>query len=123
MISYIIQRLLELNYITPFYEYAIHYALHKYKSSTHKNHHIEFHNKDVKFEYWLLPIIGLFYYYENHHLMLGTSQYLLVHTITHKYPHLLPRHLKHHHELHHLNPDANFCVSSKLPDYIFGTLI
>jgi len=120
---FIIKTIFELTFITPFYEYFIHYGLHKYKSKTHKNHHIEFFNNDIKFEYWLLPLIGLFYYYENYHLMFGTSQYMFIHTISHKYPHLLPNYLKHHHELHHLNKDSNLCVSSKLPDYLFSTLI
>tara|TARA_R110002020_G_scaffold131362_1_gene293720 strand:- start:3502 stop:3870 length:369 start_codon:yes stop_codon:yes gene_type:complete len=119
---FIIKRLFELRYITPFYEYGIHFLLHKYKSNTHKTHHKEFFNNDIKFEYWLFPLIGLFYYFENYHLTLGISQYLFIHTITHKYPQLLPKHLKHHHELHHLNKKYNFGVSSKLPDYVFGTL-
>lgn len=120
---FIIKRLFELRFITPFYEYFVHLALHDFKSSTHKQHHIDFFNKNILTEYWLLPIIAFFYYIENYHLALGTSQYLLIHTISHKAPHLLPGCLKNHHVLHHRNKNYNYSVSSTWPDYIFGSLL
>lgn len=120
---FIIKRIIELRMITPFYEYFIHQALHSTNSSTHNDHHIEHFNKNIQTEYWLLPFICFFYYIENYHLALGTIQYLLIHTISHKAPYLLPGSLKNHHLLHHRFRDWNLCVSSTFPDYIYGTLL
>jgi hypothetical protein len=118
----VIQRFLELRFITPFYEYTIHYLLHKINNKIHKKHHIEFHQKKVELEIYPIFFILFFYYIENYHLMLGTTQYYVIHSLSHFKPNFLPNSLKYHHELHHLNNSYNFCVSSKIPDLIFGTI-
>tara|TARA_R110002096_G_scaffold387285_2_gene581452 strand:+ start:883 stop:1257 length:375 start_codon:yes stop_codon:yes gene_type:complete len=119
-----IASLFHITITIPLFEYGIHYALHMINNKTHKEHHIENHNKKNKIEKYILWVIPPLLYSELtvlRVLSLGLFQYWLVHTLIHFYPKYLPKMIVNHHITHHNNPNCNYAVSNPYIDIIFRT--
>ena len=103
-------------------EYSIHYIYHKLNISMHKDHHKDYQNNDIDFEYYFIPISMMFYYYQYYALCFGSIRYLLLHTMIHHYPQYLPNSIVKHHISHHSKaPNHNFSVSMPFLDTLFNT--
>ena len=105
----------------PLFEYGIHYILHKIDNKTHKEHHVEYHNNENSIEKHLIWILPQLYYFECYLIMIGLTQYLIIHTLIHFYPNYLPKIIVNHHVVHHSKPNCNYAISNPYIDYLFGT--
>ena len=118
MIIYVV---FSLFVVAPFVEWGIHYVIHEPPPlQYHKNHHLSYFTKKPIYEFWVIPVILLFYYMAWYLTSLGFLKYTLVHNIIHYFPNALPS-LTKHHLIHHENPKVNFAVSAIFPDKILNT--
>ena len=110
------------NISTSVLEYFLHTIYHKLNISMHLEHHKDFQNNKIQFEYYFLPISMMFYYYQYYALCFGSIRYLILHTMIHHYPHYLPSYIVNHHISHHSKyPNSNFSVSLPILDTLFNT--
>jgi sterol desaturase/sphingolipid hydroxylase (fatty acid hydroxylase superfamily) len=123
---YSISVFLYLIFIHPLNEYYAHILLHKYEMRNHKRHHINYHKslKDktkLKIEKWPFVAFIIANLISFDIMSYGFLIYFVNHTIIHLKPHWMPKVSKHH-VIHHKYNDCNYCVSTRWPDYLLGTI-
>jgi sterol desaturase/sphingolipid hydroxylase (fatty acid hydroxylase superfamily) len=117
---------LYLIFINPILEYTAHYLLHKYDMYYHKSHHILYHqslrdNTNLAIETWPFYAFVILNILTLDVMSFSMLIYFVNHTIIHLRPEWMPKISKHHH-IHHKYNNCNYCVSTRWPDYLFGTI-
>ena len=107
--------------VGPISEWAAHLLLHKTNNFIHNNHHENYNNNEVSLEVFPIVISYFAYSYGHNFIVYAYMRYWIIHSLIHFYPEILPR-LSKHHLTHHKYKNYNFAVSSRWPDYVFGTL-
>ena len=103
--------------VWPFFEYTLHYFLHRVHSARHQKHHQLQTTESFLFA---ATTLALFYLSGLLGFVLGWIAYFGVHWVSHHCPSCLPA-LSNHHLLHHRRPNKNFGVTTTFIDELFGT--